>query len=125
MSRIPLIKRIFRQIYGQAGLELAAEVASRQMPWPDVPHPCGIIAGTKSFSWKSPISWLTTILRILPGKSVVLNAVALCYRATGQIDHRSAQRTIHQEHLALSHRHLLYTHRTCLWVVIYISRLTR
>lgn len=57
-----------RRRYGQAGMELAAEIASRQVPWPDVPHPCGIIAGTRSFSWKSWISWLTTFFGILPGE---------------------------------------------------------
>ncbi|KAK9838668.1 hypothetical protein WJX74_001010 [Apatococcus lobatus] len=67
MSRVFLVRKIFRRRYGQAGMELAAEIASRQVPWPDVPHPCGIIAGTRSFSWKSWISWLTTLFRILPG----------------------------------------------------------
>lgn len=36
---------VCRTVYGQAGLELAQEVASREVPWPDPPHPFGIIAG--------------------------------------------------------------------------------
>ncbi len=34
-----------RVIYGRAGLELAQEVASRQIPWPHPPSPYGVIAG--------------------------------------------------------------------------------
>ena len=38
---------VCRTVYGQAGLDLAQEVASREVPWPDPPHPFGIIAGER------------------------------------------------------------------------------
>ena len=56
-----------RIIWGQATLQLAEETSKRQTPWPDPPMPCGIIAGTRSLAWGSPVSWLTAPFCMLPG----------------------------------------------------------
>ena len=45
-------------------MELGAQVA-QNAAWPLPACPCGIIAGTASLAG-SPLSWLTTVLRILP-----------------------------------------------------------
>ncbi|KAK9839123.1 hypothetical protein WJX74_009927 [Apatococcus lobatus] len=66
-SRLPGIGSFFKTVYGQAGLELAQEVASRKVPWPDPPRPFGVIAGTQSASVANAVSWLTSAFCMLPG----------------------------------------------------------
>ncbi|KAK9843852.1 hypothetical protein WJX84_003863 [Apatococcus fuscideae] len=68
-SKIFGFKLGFRIIWGQATLQLAEETSKRQTPWPDPPMPCGIIAGTRSLAWGSPVSWLTAPFCMLPGTS--------------------------------------------------------
>ena len=55
-----------RVLYGSAGVELGAEMATGNV-WPDPPQPCGIIAGTQSLSLANPTSWLTSAFRMIPG----------------------------------------------------------
>ncbi|KAK9865338.1 hypothetical protein WJX84_009877 [Apatococcus fuscideae] len=67
ISHFPGIGFFFSCLYGQAGMELAQEVAARETPWPDPPKPYGIIAGTTSVSLRNPVSWLTSTFCMLPG----------------------------------------------------------
>lgn len=56
----------YRVLYGSAGVELGAEMATGNV-WPNPPQPCGIIIGTQSLSLANPTSWITNAFRMIPG----------------------------------------------------------
>ena len=49
LGALPGIGGVFGFFWGQAGLDLGAEVA-RVAAWPPPPQPCGVIAGTRRAS---------------------------------------------------------------------------
>ena len=53
--------RLFQQFYGPAGTDVAQAEG-----WPEPPSPFAVIAGTKSFAWRNPTSWMTRGLRLFP-----------------------------------------------------------
>ncbi|MCA9663929.1 MAG: alpha/beta fold hydrolase [Myxococcales bacterium] len=68
VARLMRDAKIFQWFYGPAGQQLGAEPSEIER-WPAPPRPCGVIAGTQSFSLRNPTSWLTRATGVLDGPS--------------------------------------------------------
>mmetsp|Transcript_44580 Transcript_44580/g.113925 ORF Transcript_44580/g.113925 Transcript_44580/m.113925 type:complete len:254 (+) Transcript_44580:286-1047(+) len=62
-----LLAPLFKAIFGPAAMQLGQLELTHK--WPLPPLPCSIIAGTAWLSLLNPTSWLTWVLRLLPGPS--------------------------------------------------------
>jgi hypothetical protein len=62
-------------------MDLGEELGEGKQQWPLPPAPCGIIAGTRSFSLKHPVSVMTKTFRFFSGVSDETAVAMTVFRA--------------------------------------------